>query len=229
MNKSRKLIWLVSFVSILIMVVLALRIVKSDQMLNSNKVNIFIPVATDAEEGVHYEGGEEESLRWGPNAFSVKGNEVRINDGVKGREIIVNKAGDFIRYEEYEYGQSPKANSSKNPELTSDQLKVKNKLQTEDSSELYFWGESSEGIQYWQVNKVDEISASGATKIVTHVYALNNEAELLATANIPTDHTQYVQVYDAGVSVDVEGDTVYFMKTTEQGVYIESVEWQVEN
>lgn len=191
--------------------------------------SVRVLTATDERDGVHFEGGGSESLVWGSKTFSVEQDgSVWIDDTPAMRRIHVSQEGEIIEIEPYEYGEQPREFFADGQELPPEQQAIFDRLSQSSVyegfsvSEVYYWGTSPEGYQYWQTGEIRQ-DEEGA-RLHAFINVIDESGAFVAMTELPIE-TQYTYVHQNGVFVDSELNGVYFMTTLPGGVIVDSVGW----
>lgn len=197
-----------------------------------NDVSILVPSASEERDGVHFEGGMQEVMAWGPLTYTVEPDgSAWIDDTPAMRKIHVNLQGEVIEVNPYAYGQQPRETYSEDQALSAELVETRTRLTQEalydaftvSSSEVYYWGTSPEGFQYWKTTETRQ-DANGVLRVHTFLQILDVSGTTFAIAELPTS-SQYTYVFNGGIFVDPERNIAYFMTTSPTGVRIHSVDW----
>lgn len=194
--------------------------------------SVRVLTATSERDGVHFEGGGPESLAWGPKTFLVEEDgSVWIDDTPAMRRIHVSQEGEIIEIESYEYGEQPREFFADEQELSSEQQVISDLLSESpvyegfSVSEVYYWGTSPEGYQYWQTGEIRQ-DEEGVLLVHAFIGVIDESGAFVAMTELPIE-TQYTYVNQNGVFVDPELNSVYFMTTLSGGVMVDSVGWSL--
>lgn len=203
---------------------------------DQNDVSITVPSATEERDGVHFEGGVPEIMAWGPLTYTVESDgSAWIDDTPAMRKIHVNLQGEVIEVQSYAYGQQPRETYAEDQARSNELVETRTSLTQEalydgftvSSSEVYYWGTSPEGFQYWKTTETRQ-DANGVLRVHTFLQIRDVSGTTFAIAEIPTS-SQYTYVFNGGTFVDPERNTAYFMTTSPTGVRIQSVDWMKVN
>lgn len=192
---------------------------------------IHVATATARTDGVHFEGGMPEMLVWGPKQYSIEEDgTVWIDDTPASRRIQIDANGQVVATERYSSGMEPVEEFEQN--LSDEQLKVQEMLTrnsqydgfNEESPEVYYWGTSPVGYQYWQVTEMRQ-DDNGVLRVKAFIFVVGAAGKVIAVSEIPVA-SQYTYVFHGGVFVNPDRDAAYFMTTSPRGVTIQSVDWR---